>query len=353
MEKYSSNRWYMGISDEKRFKNYQMIEIIVGFLLAVVSLLSNFLALQTFLCSRKIRITNLGIYHILLSFSGLIISIIRGVSLFVTVFSSAPKLGSTHNLFQCVVMRLFISSLTFCFFWLILYIAIERVLIEYSLVSLYDPRRRSQISSLCLYNIVSGTHILVNVFGRKGSYSFVDFCQLNFTSTGYIFHSIFRWINYLVAPTALLISCLVILYHLLRHRLHFTDDNRSLCSSMKLLILNHRDFILQSLVFTFCVMPYFILGHTMTCSKADTPVVGKLTTIFMLLSDSALVMTFFTTVSPSKVYMREFWNTSYVGRFLLYIKNRSCAGNFKKSSVFCYIIRCFRYNYLKHVIRGI
>jgi hypothetical protein len=67
------------------------------------------------------------------------------------------------------------------------------------------------------------------------------------------------------------------------------------------------------------VMPYFILGNTMTCSKADTPVVGRLTTIFMLLSDSALTMTFFTAVSPSKFNMCEFWNTSYVGRFLFYL----------------------------------
>jgi hypothetical protein len=176
-------------------------------------------------------------------------------------------------------------------------------------------------------------NILVNIIGSKSNYSFVGFCQLNFTSTGYIFYSILRSINYLVAPIALLISYFFILHHLLQHRLCFTDDSTSLCSTIKLIILKHRDFLLQPLVFTLCIMPYFIFGHLMTCSKADIHVVGKIRTISVLLSDSALTMTFFTSVSPSKVYMQEFWNTSYFGRFLLHIKDRSCAGMPKKLSV--------------------
>jgi len=333
MEKYSDNLWYMGISDENRFKNYQLIETIIGFLLAILSFLSSFLALQTFLCSEKIRITNLGVYLILLSFSCLIISIIRGVFIFVAISISTGRLGSNYKLFQCAVMHLFAPSLIYCFFWLILYIAIERVLIEYSFVNLYDSRRRSLISSSCLYTIVPVTNILVNIFGRQSGNSFADFCLLNYTSTGYIFYSILRWINYLVAPIALFISFLLILHHLLRHRLHYTADSSSIGSSIKLVILNHRDFIVQPLVFTLCVMPYFIIGDLMTCSKADTDAIGKLTTIFSLVSDSALAMIFFTSVSPSKFYMQEFWNKSYVGRFLLYIKDRSCTSTLRQWSV--------------------
>ena len=153
MKKYSGNLWYMGISDEKHFKNYRWIEAIAGFLLSVVSLLSNFLALQTFLCSRKIRITNLGVYLVLISSSCLIISILRGTFAFIAAFIGAAKLGNTYNLFQCAVIRLFASSLIYCVFWLILFVAIERILIEYSFVHLYDSRRRSLISSLCLYII--------------------------------------------------------------------------------------------------------------------------------------------------------------------------------------------------------
>ncbi len=331
---HSNNLWYMGISNEKRFKNYQQIETIVGFLLAIASLLSNFLVLQTFLCSRKVRITNLGVYPILFSSSCLVVSLIRGVFTFVATFISAAKLDNTYKLIQCIVMRLFISSLTYCFFWLILYIAIERILIEYSFVGLYDSRRRSLISSICLYIIAPTINISIIIFGRKSTSSFTDFCQLNFTSTGYIVYSIFRWIAYLGAPAALLISGCFILHHLLQHRLYFAANGSSLGSSIKLILSNHRDFILQPLAFVICVMPYFILGQCMTCSKADTYVVGKLSTIFKLLSDAAPATTFLTYVSPSKFYMQEFWSRSYVGRLLLYIKDRSCTSIVRKRSVF-------------------
>ena len=138
----------------------------------------------------------------------------------------------------------------------------------------------------------------------------------------------------MVASTALFVSCFFILHHLLRRRLHFADHSSSLGSSVKLIILNHRDFILQPLAFALCVMPYFISGHLMTCSKADTHVVGKLRTIFVLLSDSAQGITFFTYVSPSKVYMQEFWDSSYLGRLLTYIKDRAHTGILRKISVY-------------------
>ena len=189
------------------------------------------------------------------------------------------------------------------------------------------------ISSLYLYSIALITNILVHIFGRKGSYSSIDFCELKFTSIGHIFYSMLRWISYLVAPITLLISCLFILHHLLRHWLYFTGNSNSFGSAIKVIIRNHRDFIIQPLVFTLCVMPYFLLGQVMICSKANSHFVGKLTTILMLLSNSALLTTFFITVSPSKLYMQEFWNESYVGRFLLYIKDRSRTGPVGKVSV--------------------
>lgn len=63
----------------------------------------------------------------------------------------------------------------------------------------------------------------------------------------------------------------------------------------------------------------------MTCSKADTHVIGKLRTILALLSDSALATVFYIYVRASKFYMQEFWNVSYVGRFLVYVKIKICA----------------------------
>jgi hypothetical protein len=161
---------------------------------------------------------------------------------------------------------------------------------------------------------------------------FSDFCLLDFTSTAYIAYYIFRLMNYLAAPVASLIAFFFILHHLLRHRLYITANGSSLSSSIKLLIINHRDFILQPLSFVLCVFPNVILGLVVTCSTADTYTLGKLRTIFALLSDSALITIFFTYVSLSKLYMEEFWHESYIGRFLLFIKARSSTVIFRKLS---------------------
>jgi hypothetical protein len=222
MGKYSDNLWYKGISDDKCFKNYRQIEAIVGFLLAVVSFLSNFLVLQTCLCSRKIRITNIGVYLLLLSSSCLMVS-------FIGAFIGATKLGNTYILFQCAVMRLFVSSLIYCIFLLILCITVERILIEYSFISLYHSRRSSLISNLCFYSIAPMINILVNIYGRKDNYSFIDFCEINFTSTGYMVYSVLRWIIFVIASVAVLICCFFILHHLLQHRRRFTGLLNKTC----------------------------------------------------------------------------------------------------------------------------
>jgi hypothetical protein len=172
----------------------------------------------------------------------------------------------------------------------------------------------------------------VNMFGRKSG-SLINLCSLNFTPTSFILYWILRCINYLVAPMALLISCVFIFHHLVQHRRYFTKESSSLGVSIKIILSNHRDFIIQPLLFTSCIMPNFILGQIMTCSKADTHFFGKMRTISTLLSDSALILTFFIFVAPSKLYMQGFWNTSYAGRFLCCLRDRPYYRILRKQSM--------------------
>ncbi|UJR29635.1 hypothetical protein I4U23_017183 [Adineta vaga] len=326
-EKYSQNLWYMGISDDKRFSNYQIIERIIGLIISIISLICNCLALQIFVCSKTIRITNLGIYLIILSLSCLIISILRGIFISIVIFNNPIQLGNVYFIFQCATIRLFASSIICCLFWLLLYIAVERILLAYSFVNLNDSRKRSIISCILLFIIIPTLTFSIIFFGSKKGNTSTDFCRLNFTSKGYIFYSIFRWFNYLIAPIASLISCICILHNLIQHRLYLTTHSETLASSVKLIISNHQDFFMVPLVFTLCIMPYFILTQIVTCSSADNFIVGKLTTIFQLLSDLALIIPFLTTVLPSKLYMEHFWEISHVGRFLIYIKTKLCTHN--------------------------
>ncbi|CAF1455769.1 unnamed protein product [Adineta steineri] len=313
-EKYSQNLWELGISNENRFKYDSLILTIALCIISFFSLISNFLALQTYLSSEKIRITNLGIYLILYSFGCLIVTTI----LFLFGLLQYIGLVLSTNVIRCAFIRLISNSIVFCLVWLNLYIAIERALIEYNIVGLYDRKRRSLILCLLLYILIPLSNILPIIFGRKPNYSL---CTLNLTSTGYFFYSNLQYVHYLVGPFAFTISFIFIIIHLFKHRRNLTDEEtifKSICLIMK----KHYGFCVPLVIFTALISPYFVLGKVMTCGSANTSLVGKMTTITNILSNLILALTFLMYVYPSSVYMNAFWQSSYCGRILIYLKRR-------------------------------
>ncbi len=320
IEQYSKNLWTYGISEKNtKYCNSYNATIILC-ILGIISIVSNLLSLQTFLFSKKIRITNLGIYLILFSLTGLIASIIRSVLAFMTLATYIKELPKLNNMLQCTCISMFENLLFFCLYWFCLYIAIERLLIEYSFVSLYDSRRRSFISSALLFILIPLIDLFLILFGRKDySYNSDDFCLLNLTATGYIFYSILYYINYLAAPLSFTIVCVVIFKHLIEHRLTLVNDE-SFRSSFILIASKHYDFFLPPIIFFLMTSPYFIFDKLMNCVRADSVSAVCALIITELLGDGALTLPFFVYVYLSKIYLREFWQTSPFGRFLIYVK---------------------------------
>ena len=187
------------------------------FIIGVLSFVSNLLALQTYLCSRKIRITNLGVYLVCFSLGCLVNTTIGGL---LGLLDFVGLLVST-NVVRCAIIRLFLNSLSFCSLWLNLYIAVERAFIEYKVLCLCDSKRRSLIFCLLLYILIPLSNILPIVYGRKPNY---DFCTLNLTPIGYLFYSGLFYIHYLLAPLAFLVSFIFILLHLLKHRQSLVNE---------------------------------------------------------------------------------------------------------------------------------
>jgi hypothetical protein len=322
IERYSKNLWIYGISEETKKDYHPYNETIALSILGIIAFISNLLSLQTFLFSKKIRITNLGIYLILHSLTGLIISIIQNVFAFMDLISNFKKVSELNHMIQCGFIRVLQNSLVFCLYWLWLYIAAERVLIEHSFVSLYDSRRRSFISSILLFILLPLSNLLPILFGRKDySYNSYDFCLLNFTSIGYMFYSIFLYINYIASPISFIIACVFIFKHLIDHRLNLIN-NESFRSSLILIASKHYDFFLPPLVYSLLTSPHFIFDKLMNCLISDSIVVSRTQTVLQLLRYSSLSLSFYIYVYLSKIYLQEFWQTSPFGRFFIYIKKR-------------------------------
>ncbi|CAF3954494.1 unnamed protein product [Rotaria sordida] len=322
IEQYSKNLWIYGISKENKKDYSPYNERIIFGIFAIISFVSNLLSLQTFLFCKKIRITNLGIYLILYSLTGMIISMIHIIFAFLNLLYNFEEVSESNRLIQCAFLYLLQNSLIFCLQWLWLYIAVERGFIEYSYVSLYDPRRRSLISSILLFTLLPLSNILPILFGRKDySYTSYNFCLLNFTSIGYTFYLIIYYISYIASPLSFTIACVFIFKHLIEHRRNLIDDE-SFRSSLILIASKHHDFFLPILVYYLLVSPQFILDNLMNCLRADSIVVFRTQIVTRIIFDSTLTLTFFIYVYLSKLYLWEFWHTSPFGRFLIYVKKR-------------------------------
>ncbi|CAF3056207.1 unnamed protein product, partial [Rotaria sp. Silwood2] len=116
IEQYSRNLWVYGISKENRKDYNPYNEAIVLCVLGIISFVNNILSLQSFLFSKKIRLTNLGIYLILFSTTGLIISTIQVVFAFANLTYNFKEVSTANRLIQCALIRLVVNSLNFCLY---------------------------------------------------------------------------------------------------------------------------------------------------------------------------------------------------------------------------------------------
>jgi hypothetical protein len=322
IELYSQNLWACAIPIEKITNHDLYIAATILGIVGIISIVSNLLSLQTFLFSKKIRITNLGIYLILFSLTGLIASIMLSVYAFTSLAGGIQDLLLLNSLIMCDFTNLMLWSLYYCLYWFCLYIAVERALIEYTFLSLYDSRRRSVISSVLLFILIPLTNLLPILFGRKDdSNNSTNFCLLNYTSTGYIFYLIFDYTNYLAVPLSFTIACVAVFKHLIEHRRDLVDDE-SFRSSIILIASKHYDFFLQPIIFCLMTAPDFIFHKVMNCERANSVAVFHTLIITQILGYSALALPFFVYVYLSKIYLDEFWQTSPFGRFLIYVKQR-------------------------------
>ena len=129
-ERVSRNLWFLFIPADKKDPNGNIFRTTILVLFGIFLLLNGILCLQTYLC-KKIRITNLGIYLIMLS----IVSILLGLMLLalgsiVSYVKELPRADLFLDL-QCLIYSKFVyMSFVAMYNWFIASVAIERMLLE-------------------------------------------------------------------------------------------------------------------------------------------------------------------------------------------------------------------------------
>jgi hypothetical protein len=297
----------------------------IGFtLIAIVSFLSNILTIQTVLCCRDIRITNLGVYLVLFSICSFCLAAFQAVwidLIFVYGEDHVPK-------DTCFALVLLISTLCYlcAMFWASA--GIERALIQCcDTYSLFDSRRRS-IFFTCIIFFLVLIYVFTGIVSRQ--YSLIDIvkCDRHDTKAWLIISTVSDCVYDGGSLIVLVLTNLFVLKHLSKRRNYLlanavTDADTIYETTFKMW-LKHRDFYFSPLIYPLAMLPRYFFRTFLNCDAvAKNGPLAWLDVSTTLLAYSANTFTFFMYIWPSTVYMKKFWQRSIVG-LLLIMMNKKC-----------------------------
>ena len=330
METFSKNLWTVGQPAQKP----EMTTAIKLFLLfySITQLINCLLCLQTYFFCRKIRMTNVGVYLIFNSMISLLISCEELVSAILLQF--IKHLPDRYWQIQCLIDQKFVLiSLTYMWYWSVLFLALERMLIQCFQCSLFDSQKRSLIISslifiICPLTTIPGIFTLKDLPTDKTNAQvnqlLIPFSCVNYTPLGYTIYRIISSIHEYGTLLSYIILSVVVFAHLLRHRKRVAPKSTTL-QNVRLVLHKHRDFSILLLVPVIFGMPMMVLNEIMTCSKAaHFQALPYLLLVFgCVLGLTPMAFSFFFYVYPADVYMVAFWNESPAGRFLRLFKRKA------------------------------
>jgi hypothetical protein len=327
-EVFSRNLWIAGEPSEKP----EMITATKVLLLifTVIQIINCLLCLQTYFSSRKIRITNIGVYLIFNSLISLLISLEELVTAILVWFIA--QLPESYWHIQCLIDQKFmLLSLTYIWGWSVLFIGLERMLVECCDYSLFASRKRSLIIStlifiICPLTTIPGIFTLkelpIDKLSPQANNLLIPYSCINYTPLGYTIFKVISSIHTYVTLVGYMVLCLIALIHLRRHRQRIAPQYTTR-QNIRFVLHKHRDFFLPLIVDVVTAIPLIVINEMMTCSGASELdslpylllVFGS---IFGVIPTSFL---FFFYIYPANVYMVAFWNNSIVGRCLIKLKN--------------------------------
>ena len=328
-ELFSRNLWIVG----EPSINTQMTSAfkILLLLFSIIQIINCLLCLQTYFFSRKIRITNMGVYLIFNTIISFLIALEELVATIILWFIG--QLPDRYWQMECLIDQKFmLISLTYIWGWSVFFIALERMLVECYDYSLFDSQKRSFIISILIFIICPLTTI-PGIFTLKELpvdelqppviKSLIPYNCINYTPVGYTIYKTISSVHIYGTLVAYIVLCVVVFRHMLRHR-QCTALNYTTAQNIRMILYNHRDFFIPLIVTVSCAIPILVINEIMTCfgaSKVESlpylilvfgNIVGLLPTAF----------SFFYYIYPAHVYMVAFWDESSVGQCLCKLKTK-------------------------------
>ncbi len=304
----------------------RIVFVLVISIFVLISLISNFLSLQTFLSRDKNygqRANILGNNRIFLTLYCVYVIILvlklqsRVILMLFDQYSSA-----SYKFYSCNIAPVFSTMLIHLGLWLSASITVERTLFHLFLIEVMDTyaKRRTLIISISMAIIVCLTHL----HETAGQQALPDPAEPNSFICSFDYEK--KWLNtldgwlstlHLAIPCFIHLVCVVLeLWRI--DRLKYLPKNRDI--SRRTLwfdeLKHQRSHLIPPLLIIVCCLPHFIFAHLMYhCIESSQYMFLHLHIALNLFVFLPQAITFFIYVLPSDYYMEEFRSTT-IGRLI-------------------------------------
>ncbi len=288
------------------------VYFIVSIIGVCFSFLNNGLIFELFICCRRIRSTNCGIYLFVYSILSLLSNILFVTDQAVQYYPNTLINDSNqYGIFHCYVTDIGYNGLLYLCIWFSSCIAFERGMIIWFDSKMNGTRWRSYVTIIFILALAVGSATPILVYK----------CDWDNISSLQILHVFFVWF-YIIAGIAIYLVATVIVLISFSLRIHdYGMENDSCIITFLKLLKSHLFIFLPPVAYGICQLPYTIVVNTKNpensyfqCGISLGEFIIKV--IMESLTHIPYALTWLLFVYPSRVYMTEFYLNTWSGKRL-------------------------------------
>ena len=291
--------------------------VIYGLILAVlllIGLTNNVCSLQTFLGSRKIRLTSIGIYLSIYSVCSLFALITLDLTSFI-IFDSF-RLPLSYEYFACNISPTICMVMAKFSLWISACIALERFLIEFlDIRLLFGSRYRPVCISFCVFLLVASSHAHYPIYRRAVIGPGIRLCHFDAPPVIKRLENGLELVHHIGPCLIHLVTSVGVLGKLIRRKVYL-QPRLTYWRVVTVQLRKHINFFIPPILIAVSTLPHVVVFHFMdTCRFSVKLSLLNLRSqiVFIILSHFPQLFTFFIYVYPSNLYRGEFCRSS-VGR---------------------------------------
>jgi hypothetical protein len=291
------------------------VHLIIYIIELCLSILNNILSLELFIRCKRIRRTNDGIYLIIYSILSLLSSILLVADGAVEYYSTQLiNSGTQYKALDCYLGKIGYNTLVYLCIWFSSCVALEHGLVIYGDRKIKTNRCRFWVTIIVIFAVAVGSATPFLIFK----------CNWDNMPNLQTARAFFIWFYFSVGVTIYVLATLLVLIGFTGHIRRYGMENNSCIQTFVKLLYMHLFIFIPPIAYVVSYIPYTIVENTVTsdhsyfqCGISTGEYVIKV--LIEALQGVPFVITWLLFIFPSKVYLAEFYLSTWSGKRLVKI----------------------------------